>query len=53
MNLLLNLNKFNERSLDMALYAFTLKLIVILVFIMIIGYYIAGVVNIARRHDDE
>jgi len=52
MNLLLNLNKFNERSLDMALYAFTLKLIVILVFIMIIGYYIVGVVNIARRHDD-
>ncbi len=32
---------------------FALKLVVILVLIMIIGYYIVGVVNIAKRDDDN
>lgn len=32
---------------------FALKLVVILVLIMIIGYYIVGVVNITKRDDDN
>lgn len=32
---------------------FALKLVVILILIMIIGYYIVGVINIAKCDDDE
>lgn len=32
---------------------FTLKLLVILFLIMIVSYYIIGVINIAKRDDDD
>ncbi len=32
---------------------FTLKLLVILFLIMIVSYYVIGVINIAKRDDDD
>lgn len=32
---------------------FTVKLLVILFLIMIVSYYIIGVINIAKRDDDD